>query len=104
MNLNMFEGYEIENKIELDFDDTYIHWFKTLSAFANTDGGIMNVGITDSLYEIGFPLNEIDHIRRSVNNYCFNHSKPILKCDFEVVKIENKENRYFVIKLKNIPF
>ena len=84
----IIENCEIENKVKIDFKEKYYQWFKTLCAFANTNGGIMNIGIADDLTEVGFDLNEIDSLKRSITQICRNHSNPILKCKFNVIEID----------------
>ena len=96
MNLELIENVETENKVKLNTGNEYQQWFKTLCAFSNTNGGVMNVGITDDLKEIGFTIQEIDCIKRNVETICKNHSKPILKCKFETVQIKNGEEKYYL--------
>ncbi len=96
MKLELIENCETENKLMLDTKDKYEHWLKTLCAFSNTNGGVMNVGVADNLELIGFSLHEIDSIKRSVEAICKNHTKPILKCKFEAVKFDDENEKYYL--------
>ena len=62
MKIDLVENCEVEKKIKLDFKEDYKKWFKALCAFANTSGGVMNVGISDGLDEVGFKLHEMAKI------------------------------------------
>lgn len=90
------ENREIENQVKLDFQERCVSWLKTLCAFANTNGGVMNVGVSDNLVKVGFPLQEIDRIQRSVESICRNHTKPILKCVFEVEPVDRNSKTTFL--------
>lgn len=100
------EDREIENKVKLDFQERYVSWLKTLCAFANTNGGVMNVGVSDNLVKVGFPLQEVDRIKRSVESICRNHTKPILKCVFETEPVDQNSKNYIlkivVLKRKGV--
>ncbi len=96
MKQDLIENVETENKAKLNIGNEYQQWFKTLCAFSNTNGGVMNVGITDDMKFIGFSIQEIDGIKRTVETICKNHSKPILKCKFETVQIESSEDKYYL--------
>lgn len=96
MKLELIENCETENKLMLDTKDKYEQWLKTLCAFSNTNGGVMNVGVADNFEIIGFTMREIDGIRRSVETICKNHTKPILKCKFEVAKFDNENEKYYL--------
>ena len=100
------EDREIENQVKLDFQERCVSWLKTLCAFANTNGGVMNVGVSDNLVKVGFPLQEIDRIKRSVESICRNHTKPILKYVFEVEPVDRNSKNYIlkivVLKRKGV--
>lgn len=96
MSLDYFETDKVENKVQLDFKKDYIKWFKTICAFANSKGGVMNVGINNALEEVGYSIEEIDSLQRSINAICRNHSNPVVKCNYEVVKIKDKVDKYYL--------
>lgn len=95
MKPELIENHECENKIRLDTKNPH-QWLKTLCAFSNSEGGTMNVGVSDSLEIVGFPLSEIDRIKRTVETICRNHTKPILKCRFEEVALDNNKDRFYL--------
>lgn len=96
MKLKAIENCEIEYAVKLDFKDNYQQWFKTFCAFANTDGGVFYVGVNDNLDVVGYSMHEIDSLKRSIENICRNHSKPILKCKYEEVQIEEGKDLYYL--------
>ena len=96
--------YIYDMKVKLDTKDGYQQWFKTLCAFSNTNGGVLNVGVSDNLEIVGYSLHEIDGIKRSIEAICRNHSKPILKCKFEEVQsTENTEKYYLKVIVQKRP-
>lgn len=95
MKLELVENEECENKVKLD-GKNYQQWLKTLCAFSNSDGGTLNVGVSDDLELIGFTLREVDQLKRMVETVCRNHTKPIVKCKFEEVEIDKEKNRFYL--------
>ncbi len=86
------EGQHLEFKRKVSFPDKVI---RELIAFANTDGGILLVGIGDdkSIPGVRYPEEESLIIRRELEKHC----RPALPWREEVIAIS--ENR-FVLKLE----
>lgn len=90
------EDENTEYKIKLNFDDSYEKWLKTLCGYANGYGGSMYVGVGNDYQVAGFKRSEIDRIKRSVEQYCRNHTSPILRCDFSDYPVEGEEDLYYL--------
>ena len=79
-----------------------IKWAKTLVAFANGNGGILFVGVSDNMEAFGLSLSEIDKAKRAYDNVNvgkelsalrkkYNRPAPIF---FKEIDEKGKENEY----------
>lgn len=96
MKLEKMEDENIEYKVKLNFDESYDKWLKTLCGFANSDGGLLYVGVNNDYQVVGFKRSEIDAIKRSVESYCRNHTSPILRCEFSDCVVEGEKDLYYL--------
>ncbi|WP_373494774.1 helix-turn-helix domain-containing protein [Aquiflexum sp.] len=74
------EGQTLDFKLHLN---NPLKLAKTLTAFANTNGGTLVVGVSDNKVMVGIdPYEEIFIVEKSANNYC----SPPVPVDFEIME------------------
>ncbi|WP_022935060.1 helix-turn-helix domain-containing protein [Mesomycoplasma moatsii] len=110
--INLVESIDVEFKSNFEFENkTFIHKiYKTIRAFANTNGGKLIIGVNDDCEVIGIPQEEIDKIVRHLCDVFKNKveliTNPILhknkKWYLEIYVSENKEFIYENKQMKEI--
>ena len=85
------EGLHLEFKKKAAFPDKLV---KELIAFANTEGGVMLVGVDDdgTLAGVKYPEEEIHVISQALSQHC----RPLLEVGFSVVPVSPKK---FVVQI-----
>lgn len=68
--INLVEGIDVEFKSNFEFENkSFIHKiYRTIRAFANTNGGKLLIGVNDKSEVIGIEYEEIDKIIRHLND------------------------------------
>ncbi len=98
--INLIESFNIETKARLDRDDIR-GWLKTVSGFANAEGGFLYIGVEDKTNKlIGFDRKEVDNERNYFNNQVNQHIVPVPPMKISFLPYENNGKELFVIKIE----
>ncbi len=98
--INLIESFNIETKARLDRDDIQ-GWLKTVSGFANAEGGFLYIGVEDKSGKlIGFDRKEVDNERNYFNNQVNQHIVPVPPMKISFIPYENNGKELFVIKIE----
>ncbi len=98
--INLIESFNIETKARLDRDDIQ-GWLKTVSGFANAEGGFLYIGVEDKTNKlIGFDRKEVDNERNYFNNQVNQHIVPVPPMKISFIPYENNGRQLFVIKIE----
>ena len=85
-----FESIDLEFKSVLDNDEYRLEkWVKTIVAFANTQGGMLYVGVDDSGYAFGLEYEIIDDTKTLILKTIDRHIYPYISCAFDIRSIDN---------------
>ena len=76
-----------------------IKWAKTLVAFANGNGGILFVGVSDNMEAFGLSLSEIDKAKNLVAIINDRHIFPHIKIRYQLRSTDDKAEK-FVLAIK----
>ena len=76
-----------------------IKWAKTLVAFANGNGGILFVGVSDNMEAFGLSLSEIDKAKNLVSIINDRHIFPHIKIRYQLRSTDDKAEK-FVLAIK----
>ncbi len=98
--INLIESFNIETKARLDRDDIQ-GWLKTVSGFANAEGGFLYIGVEDKTNKlIGFDRKEVDNERNYFNNQVNQHIVPVPPLKISFLPYENNGKELFVLKIE----
>lgn len=88
-------NYECKGRLN---NDKPLSWLKTICAFANSNGGILYVGVEDKSYKlIGFNSSELDKEKLFFYHEVTNHFSIILNIKTEIVSyVINEQERYIL--------
>lgn len=95
------ENLKYEFKAVLNQDNP-IKWAKTLVAFANNDGGILFVGVSDNGDAFGLTLQDIDKTKNLVAKTNDRHIFPHVKIGYMLRSTDENAER-FVLAIKVQP-
>lgn len=87
------ENTECEFKATLNPDNP-IKWAKTLVAFANGNGGILFVGVSDSREAFGLSLDETDKIKNLIARVNDRHIFPHIKLQYSMRSVDEAAERF----------
>lgn len=94
-----FENLNIEFKLTIS-DSPFENWLKTVAGFANSDGGIMYIGVNDEDTTLkGFSHIYADKIRTIFNNKVNEHLFPKPTCNIEFIKYLDNERELYILKV-----
>lgn len=107
MNFNEYINYEeFETKYyefkEIVSHKNYEKWAKTITAFANTNGGKLFFGVDDDENAIGIEKEQIKQDILYINDICDKKIHPSIKYDFNKIKLENGKFILELIVYKNL--
>lgn len=94
---NIFETKKDENKQILNDGEDSLSWLKTVCAFANTDGGIISVGVKDNFDVLGLKKEQVDKQVQLFLRLTKEHINPLPKFDFNYLKTERDT---YVLEIK----
>ncbi len=88
------EGHHLEFKRKAAFPDKIV---REMIAFANTDGGVLLIGVGDdkTIPGVKYPEEEALAVRQELEKHC----RPVLTADEEIIAISEKK---FVLQLRVI--
>lgn len=99
-NKSIIEDLMYECKSRLNRDDI-VGWLKTISGFANAQGGVFYIGVEDKTNKvIGFERKDADNERNYFNNQVNIHLFPRPAMHISFLRYTIKENERFVIKVE----
>lgn len=93
------DKYEFKAKLN---SDNPIKWAKTLVAYANADGGIMFIGVSDSRDAFGIDLEEIDKIKNQIALVNDRNIFPHIKVQYMLRSVDSDAEK-FVLAVKVLP-
>lgn len=99
----------IEEGKNKDGKQLEIGWLKTLVAFANTDGGVMFIGVEDKTHKVvALDQKKADKIILMVHRQIRERIEPIIDYDVSCIVVKETNEPRFVIKVevkanKNLP-
>ena len=99
VKISTIEDINMECKARLDRKDI-VGWIKTISGFANAEGGSLFIGVEDKTNKlIGFSRKDADNERNFLNNQINEHifPRPALKISF--IQYEKNERELYVIRV-----
>ena len=87
------EDYRFEFKAVLNPDNP-VKWAKTLVAFANGDGGILFVGVSDNRDAFGLSLEDIDKTKNLIAKINDRHIFPHVKLQYMLRNVDEEAERF----------
>ena len=98
INADIFEDRTHEFKSRLDEKEP-ISWLKAVSAFANTLGGEIYLGVDNDENLNGFLKEEVDHEIQLFNMQLTQHLSPKPSCFFEYLPYPSEGGKRYIIKI-----
>lgn len=92
---------EFEFKAKLSIKDP-VKWAKTIVGYANTEGGIIFIGVSNNGEVFGLDLKEIDETKSLVSRVNDRYIFPHVKYSFMMRSIDERAEK-FVLALKVLP-
>ena len=97
LKTDFFENKANELKMRLD-ERKPEDWLKTVSAFANGEGGNLYIGVRDDGLLAGFQKSEIDHEKQILTNHVNQFISPRLSLSFAYLPYEEDGQTRYLIK------